>query len=58
VRDYSSEISNVRRWKDTWAAGQGLANIKAIESTADIVDRLVIEYGAAWDRVARLVGPR
>lgn len=57
-RDYSSEISNVRRWKDTWAAGQGLANIDAIETTADIVDRLVIEYGAAWDRVGRLAGAR
>ncbi len=53
-RDYSSEISNVRRWKDTWAAGQGLNNIDAIESTADIVDRLVREYRAAWDRVGQL----
>jgi nitronate monooxygenase len=53
-RNYSSEISNVRRWKDTWAAGQGLANITAIETTAEIVDRLVIEYRAALDRVGRL----
>lgn len=57
-RDYSSEISNVRRWKDTWAAGQGLDNIDAIETTADIVDRLVLEYGEAWERVGRLVGTR
>lgn len=55
-RDYSSEVSNIRRWKDTWAAGQGLANINSIETTADIVDRLVIEYAAAWERVGRLVG--
>lgn len=57
-RDYSMEASNVRRWKDTWAAGQGLNSIDAIETTADIVDRLVAEYGAAWDRVDRLATTR
>jgi nitronate monooxygenase len=57
-RNYSSEISNVRRWKDTWAAGQGLANIDAIETTAHIVDRLVIEYGAALDRICGRAGAR
>lgn len=57
-RDYNMAGSNVRRWKDTWAAGQGLNNIDAIEATADIVDRLVAEYAAAWDRVDRLVAAR
>lgn len=57
-RNYNTEASNVRRWKDTWAAGQGLDNINAIETTAEIVDRLVIEYGAACDRVGRLAGAR
>lgn len=54
ARDYSSEASNIRRWKDTWAAGQGLGSIRAVEDTADIVDRLAAEYAAAWDRVDRL----
>ena len=54
ARNYSSEMANVRRWKDTWAAGQGLGSISAIETTADIVERLVGEYGAAWDRAEKL----
>lgn len=58
ARNYSSEVSNVRRWKDTWAAGQGLDSISAIETTADIVDRLAVEYDAAWKRVGGLVGAR
>ncbi|MAL06894.1 MAG: nitronate monooxygenase [Microbacterium sp.] len=53
-RDYSSDASNIRRWKDTWAAGQGLETIRAIESTAEIVDRLADEYDAAWERADRL----
>ncbi len=58
ARNYSSEMANVRRWKDTWAAGQGLGSISAIETTADIVERLVGEYGAAWDRVEKLAHGR
>lgn len=57
-RNYSSEMSNIRRWKDTWAAGQGLDNINAIEPTADIVDRLEAEYDAAWQRAGRFATAR
>lgn len=57
-RNYSSEGANVRRWKDTWAAGQGLDSIEAIETTADVVDRLVSEYDEAWERVESVVSRR
>lgn len=57
-RNYSMEVSNIRRWKDTWAAGQGLDNIDAIEPTAEIVDRLEVEYDAAWQRAGRFATAR
>lgn len=47
-RNYSSsEGGEVKRWRDTWAAGQGLGTIHAIEPVATIVDRLESEYRAA-----------
>ncbi|GAB3126649.1 NAD(P)H-dependent flavin oxidoreductase [Glaciibacter psychrotolerans] len=58
ARDYSTEMSNIRRWKDTWAAGQGLSTIRAIDTTAQIVDRLAEEYAAALDRAGRLAFAR
>ncbi len=42
------------RWKDLWAAGQGLQTIRAVEPTAVVVDRLAAEYHAA--AAARLAG--
>jgi nitronate monooxygenase len=43
-----------KRWKDVWAAGQGLGAIKAVEPVADVVQRLAQEYGAARARLAAL----
>lgn len=48
-RNYSSASSN-KRWKDIWAAGQGLGRSKKIESVADIVDEIEKEYFTAIDR--------
>lgn len=50
-RDYSSGQS--KRWKDIWAAGQGLGRIEAVEPVAEVVDRLEREYRAA---AARFIG--
>lgn len=50
----SSENQHMKRWKDTWAAGQGLGSIHAIESVAQVVDRLAVEYAAAGTRFAAL----
>ncbi|WP_374516258.1 NAD(P)H-dependent flavin oxidoreductase [Brevundimonas sp.] len=47
-RDYSGGQS--KRWKDIWAAGQGLGRIDTVASTAAVVDRLEREYRAAADR--------
>lgn len=53
-RDYDSTGGAGRRWKDLWAAGQGLQTIHAVEPTATVVDRLEQEYRAASERFTRL----
>lgn len=45
-----------RRWKDIWAAGQGLQTIRAVEPVATVVDRLESEYRSAHARFDRLAG--
>jgi nitronate monooxygenase len=55
AREYSSGESAHRRWKDIWAAGQGLQTIRAVEPTATVVDRMEREYRQAADRFAKLV---
>jgi nitronate monooxygenase len=51
--DSNSTIAS-KRWKDVWAAGQGVGGIKAVESVADIVERLEQEYRAATTRLNNL----
>ena len=51
--DSSQDLAS-KRWKDVWAAGQGLGAIKAIAPVADVVDRLEREYRAACTRFAVL----
>lgn len=41
------------RWKDIWAAGQGIQVIKDAPATADVVDQLVEDYGMAMARLGR-----
>lgn len=50
-RDYDSSKAPAARWRDIWAAGQGLQTIHAVEPTAVVVDRLEREYRAASDRL-------
>jgi len=54
ARNYDSTGGGNKRWKDIWAAGQGLQTIRAIEPVADVVDRLDTEYRAAAQRFAAL----
>lgn len=54
ARNYDSSGDGNKRWKDIWAAGQGLQTIHAIEPVADVVDRLETEYRAAAARFASL----
>ena len=42
-----SHMVDVKAWRDIWSAGHGVTTIKAVESTATIVHRLVEEYEEA-----------
>jgi nitronate monooxygenase len=54
-RHYDSNQSmGARKWKDVWAAGQGVGAVKKVESVAAVVDRLEVEYRSACQRMARL----
>ena len=49
VRDYASG-GDTKRWRDIWAAGQGIESVKAVEPVADVVSQLEREYIAAIER--------
>lgn len=52
--DYNAAQNVQGRWKDIWAAGQGMQVIHEIEPTAAIVARMRDEYAAAADRLQSL----
>lgn len=47
--DFLKAASDVKRWRDIWAAGQGVGSIDKQQSIADVVDQLVKEYRAACE---------
>ncbi|SMF61703.1 NAD(P)H-dependent flavin oxidoreductase [Allosphingosinicella indica] len=49
-RNYDSGNTSQKRWKDVWAAGQGLGAITAVQSTAAIVDDLERQFAEATAR--------
>ncbi|MFK7942385.1 MAG: NAD(P)H-dependent flavin oxidoreductase [Paracoccaceae bacterium] len=49
--NFSSGSSKPKSWKEIWGAGQGIAAIKEVETTAAMVDRLEAEYLAAQARL-------
>lgn len=53
-RNYDSSANVAKRWKDIWAAGQGLDSIESVASVSEIVDEMEQQYRAALERVARL----
>lgn len=53
VRDYSGDSAH-KRWRDIWAAGQGLGQIDAVTDVDTVVSRLEREYRAASERFIRL----
>lgn len=57
VRDYASG-GDTKRWRDIWAAGQGIESVKAVEPTADVVAQLEREYVAALERFKRKTAKR
>ena len=57
VRD-SASGGDTTRWRDIWAAGQGIESVKAVEPTADVVAQLEREYVAALERFERKTAKR
>jgi len=51
-RDYSGGVA--KKWRDVWAAGQGVGRSRSKESVADIVSDLQKEYQAATLRFKQL----
>ena len=43
--------TDAKAWKDIWGCGQGIAAVKAVLPTADLVARLATEYRAARERL-------
>lgn len=42
---------NAKAWRDIWGCGQGISAVKAVCSTAELIDRLKSEYASAKQRV-------
>ena len=45
-RNYSSN-GDPKRWRDIWAAGQGVDAVRAVEPLSQVVEQLSLEYQAA-----------
>lgn len=54
ARDYGGDV--FKKWKDLWAAGQGVGAVAAVEPVAAIVDRIAREFAAAARRLAPRAG--
>ena len=53
--DMGAELSSEgKAWRDIWSAGQGCGSIDDIPATADLIERLRIEFDAALDQSAQL----
>lgn len=53
-RVYETNADPAKRWKDIWAAGQGLASINEIGLVEDVVTKMEAEYLDALARLRRL----
>lgn len=50
LKNYTAGDKSIKRWKDVWAAGQGLQTIRAVEPVSQIIDQLEAEFEAAMQR--------
>lgn len=48
--------TNAKAWKDIWSAGHGVGAIDRIESAADIIGRLELEYREALQKINNFAG--
>ncbi|ANY25205.1 NAD(P)H-dependent flavin oxidoreductase [Gordonia terrae] len=51
-KNYTAGGASIKRWRDVWAAGQGLQTVRAIEPAGTIVDRIAAEYDTALGRAS------
>lgn len=58
AKNYDSAGGGKKRWKEIFAAGQGVGACRRIESAAEIIDRLEREYLAAAARASRFITDR
>jgi nitronate monooxygenase len=49
--NFSGGEGSKKAWKDIWGCGQGISAVKAVVSTAALVDRMAQEYRQAQQRV-------
>jgi nitronate monooxygenase len=54
-RVYDSTADVAARWKDLWAAGQGLQAVRSVEPVSAVVGQLAQEYHVAAQRLSRHV---
>lgn len=55
-RNYDLQSGGHKKWKDIWAAGQGLHTTHEVEPLSAVVDRLDVEYREAVGRFTALAG--
>ncbi len=50
--NFDDPQANTKAWRDVWSAGQGVGMVKRVETVAEIVARLRVEYAEAvrWER--------
>jgi nitronate monooxygenase len=54
ARNYNASANeHVKRWKDTWAAGQGLGAVRRFERVGDVADELTRDYAVAGRRLQK-----
>lgn len=46
-----SHLVNAKAWRDVWSAGQGVTNVKSLETTQEIIESLEKEYAEAMDNI-------
>ena len=58
-RNYdSNDVNKPSKWRDIWAAGQGVGAIKSVDTVDTVVDQLRAEYDSAGRRFSTLLqGP-
>jgi nitronate monooxygenase len=49
--NFGTGNTEVKAWRDVWSAGQSVSGIHGIDTVADLIDRMALEYQAARARI-------